>query len=142
MAKIIDTSFVKPVNFFVRQNKGLEIAVAKSIFSIDRYYESDIEEIHEIDAKIYRNGGTAVAGAVIGGVLTGGIGLLAGAAFGGRRKTQGTYFIRLKNGEHVAFEAKGAIAKHVSGLVQKKHMQGLASTNIRGDEIDANGDDK
>lgn len=34
----------------------------------------------------YRSGGKAVAGAVIGGVLTGGIGALAGAAIGGKRR--------------------------------------------------------
>ena len=34
----------------------------------------------------YRSGGKAVAGAVIGGVLTGGIGALAGAALGGKRR--------------------------------------------------------
>lgn len=34
----------------------------------------------------YRSGGKAVAGAVIGGVLTGGIGVLAGAAIGGKRR--------------------------------------------------------
>jgi hypothetical protein len=36
----------------------------------------------------HRSGGKAAAGAIVGGLLTGGIGLLAGAAFGGRRKKQ------------------------------------------------------
>lgn len=34
----------------------------------------------------YRSGGKAVTGAVIGGVLTGGLGVLAGAAIGGKRR--------------------------------------------------------
>lgn len=37
-----------------------------------------------------RSAGKAVAGAVIGGLLTGGIGALAGAAFGGRRRQDNT----------------------------------------------------
>lgn len=37
-----------------------------------------------------RSGGKAAAGAIIGGALTGGIGAIAGAAIGGRRKDDST----------------------------------------------------
>jgi hypothetical protein len=38
------------------------------------------------DQETYRSAGKAAAGAIIGGLLTGGIGLLAGAALGGKRQ--------------------------------------------------------
>lgn len=37
-----------------------------------------------------RSGGKAAAGAIIGGALTGGVGAIAGAAIGGRRKDDST----------------------------------------------------
>ncbi|MCG7410555.1 hypothetical protein MH117_24470 [Paenibacillus sp. ACRRX] len=40
----------------------------------------------EWDEKGTRSAGKAAAGAIVGGVLTGGIGLLAGAAVGGRKE--------------------------------------------------------
>lgn len=126
MTKIIDKSFKLNVTFAVRWVTGLEISAQTAMFSFQKYGEKDIEDIQEIDVEKYRNLGTAVAGAVIGGILTGGIGLLAGAAFGGRKKSTGTYFIKLKDGNHVAFQATGSLAKHVSGLVQKQAMQQLA----------------
>jgi hypothetical protein len=48
------------------------------------------EQIIEVglDKQIYRSSGKAAAGAIIGGVLTGGIGLIAGAAIGGKRRTE------------------------------------------------------
>lgn len=39
-----------------------------------------------LDKASKRSAGKAAAGAIIGGALTGGIGLLAGAAIGGRKK--------------------------------------------------------
>ena len=46
---------------------------------------SDIVEIG-LNQETYRSAGKAAAGAIVGGVLTGGIGLLAGAALGGKRR--------------------------------------------------------
>ncbi|GLT07982.1 hypothetical protein ACFQFQ_14560 [Sulfitobacter porphyrae] len=70
----------------------------------DVIYESrDIASIEVIDEDQYRSGGKAALGAVVGGVLTGGIGFLAGAAFGGRRRHTGTYLVVFKDGQHVAF---------------------------------------
>lgn len=45
-----------------------------------------------------RSGGAAATGAVIGGILTGGIGLLAGAAIGGRKKDNSTLYITYNAG--------------------------------------------
>lgn len=47
--------------------------------------KEDIIEIG-LNSETYRSAGKAAAGAIVGGILTGGIGLLAGAALGGRRK--------------------------------------------------------
>ena len=47
----------------------------------------DIIEVG-LNQESFRSGGKAAAGAVIGGILTGGIGLLAGAAMGGRRRKE------------------------------------------------------
>lgn len=46
-----------------------------------------------------RSAGKAAAGAIIGGVLTGGIGLLAGAAIGGRKRDNSIAIIALNDGQ-------------------------------------------
>ena len=46
----------------------------------------------------HRSAGKAAAGAIIGGALTGGIGLLAGAAFGGRKKDDSVIVLTVKYG--------------------------------------------
>lgn len=43
----------------------------------------------------YRSGGKAIAGAIVGGILTGGIGTLAGAAIGGKRRDNSKAVIHL-----------------------------------------------
>lgn len=67
------------------------------------YDGKNLASVETIDEDVYRSGGRAVVGAIVGGVLTGGIGLLAGAAFGGRRRVLGCYLLTLDNGEHIAF---------------------------------------
>ncbi|UAY53447.1 SHOCT domain-containing protein [Ferruginibacter albus] len=47
----------------------------------------DIVEVG-LDQETYRSAGKAAAGAIVGGILTGGIGLLAGAALGGKRRKE------------------------------------------------------
>lgn len=42
-----------------------------------------------------RSVGKAAAGAIVGGVLTGGIGAIAGAAIGGRKKESSTFYLDL-----------------------------------------------
>src|SRR5690625_1297914 len=45
------------------------------------------------DEKHTRSAGKAAAGAIIGGALTGGVGAIAGAAIGGRKKDDSTFWI-------------------------------------------------
>lgn len=45
------------------------------------------------EEKHTRSAGKAAAGAIIGGVLTGGLGAIAGAAIGGRKKDDSTFWI-------------------------------------------------
>ncbi|MBL7837499.1 MAG: SHOCT domain-containing protein [Bacteroidetes bacterium] len=47
----------------------------------------DIIEVG-LNQESYRSSGKAAAGAIVGGILTGGIGLLAGAAMGGKRRKE------------------------------------------------------
>jgi hypothetical protein len=54
-----------------------------------------------------RSGGKAAAGAIIGGVLTGGLGLLAGAAIGGRKKDASTAIITFEDGQKLFVKANG-----------------------------------
>jgi len=67
---------------------------------------SDLEDLAVVDADAWRSAGAAAAGAIIGGVLTGGIGLLAGAALGGRRRNAGVYVARFADGLTIAFEER------------------------------------
>lgn len=75
-------------------------------WSARKYEEVDIETITPIDEEKYRSGGRAAAGAIIGGILTGGLGFVAGAAIGGRRRKTSTFLVTFKDGSHVAFEEK------------------------------------
>lgn len=45
------------------------------------------------EEKYTRSAGKAAAGAIVGGVLTGGVGAIVGAAVGGRRKDDSVYWI-------------------------------------------------
>lgn len=51
------------------------------------------------EEKYSRNIGKAAAGAVIGGVLTGGVGAIVGGAIGGKQKDKSTYFVDLMDYE-------------------------------------------
>jgi hypothetical protein len=64
----------------------------------------DIIEIG-LNQETYRSAGKAAAGAIIGGVLTGGIGLLVGAALGGKRRKEGelTFIVNYKGNECQVF---------------------------------------
>ena len=57
----------------------------------------DITDI-SFDAKSKRSGTRAATGALIGGVLTGGIGLLAGAAIGAAAKDKSEILLKFKEG--------------------------------------------
>lgn len=58
-----------------------------------------------------RSGGKAAAGAIIGGALTGGVGAIAGAAIGGRRKDDSTAtldFMEVDGGRVFSVQVKPA----------------------------------
>lgn len=53
----------------------------------------------DLEEKTSRSAGKAAAGAIIGGVLTGGIGLLAGGALGARKKDQSKIYLTINYGD-------------------------------------------
>ena len=55
----------------------------------------DIVEVG-LNQETYRSAGKAAAGAIVGGLLTGGIGLLAGAALGGKRRKENQLHLVIK----------------------------------------------
>lgn len=73
----------------------------KSLYPKDDIYinAKDIIDI-SFDAKSKRSGARAATGALIGGVLTGGIGLLAGAAIGAAAKDKSELYLKFKEGSH------------------------------------------
>lgn len=116
--EIIETSIdadiaeVNPTVF-----SGLEFVFRKG-WSSTKLPERDVLEVREIDADAYRSAGGAAAWAIAGGVLTGGLGLLVGAAVGGRRRQVASYLVRFKDGQHLAFTTKAkavirALAPHI-----------------------------
>lgn len=70
-----------------------------------RYFAADIVSVAEIEAESYRSGAGMATGAIVGGVLTGGIGLIAGAAIGGRRRRRMTFAAEFTDGHWIVAEA-------------------------------------
>lgn len=104
MGKVIDSSFgavVAATKFGMFSGVKLQFILG---LRSKKYPVKQIVSIEELDAETYRSGGAAALGAVVGGVLTGGIGLIAGAAIGGRRRTVATYLVRFDDGHYAAFE--------------------------------------
>lgn len=67
-----------------------------------------------------RSGGKAAAGAIVGGVLTGGVGAIAGAAIGGRRKDDSTAmldFMEVETGKVFSVQVK-PVKNHLKILSQ------------------------
>jgi hypothetical protein len=93
-----------------------------------KYSQEQIASINPIDEERYRSGGGAAAGAIIGGVLTGGIGLIAGAAIGGRQRNRIAFLVTFDDGHHVAFEeTKKAKIKLLTSLIQAAKIKSLTS---------------
>jgi len=122
MSKVIDTS-ISAGSISVRVILGrLNVSVIDGWHTSRAYGEDDVDDILPLAEDSFRNAGKAAAGAVIGGLLTGGIGFLAGAAIGGRRRTDGMYAIVLKDGNHIVIETseKKLIAKLKTLGLRKK----------------------
>lgn len=87
------------------------------------YTPDDVDEVQEVTEENYRSLGTTAAWAVGAGLLTGGIGFIAGAAFGGRKKKSATYLVRFSDGKSVAFHQKhGSALKAFQKALLKKQM--------------------
>lgn len=74
-------------------------------FGKEKYYLRNIQTVEQYK----RNVGAAAVGGIAGGLLLGGVGLLAGGALGGRRKDDNSYIITLqdiKSGEVMDVQAK------------------------------------
>ncbi len=103
VAEIIDASEgISRVRIDPSWSKGFVIVCGKG-FRSRKYLPDDISTMQQIDEETYRSAGGDAGWGIAGGVLTGGVGLLAGAAFGGRRRGQATYLIHFNDGKHVAF---------------------------------------
>lgn len=108
MTRLIDSSFGTDVAVTIGAGWSMStnIDIHQGFKRLGRYTANDIKSITEIDEERFRSGGKAAVGAIIGGVLTGGIGLLAGAAIGGRRRMITTYLVVFNDDHHIAIEEK------------------------------------
>lgn len=68
---------------------------ALSAFNKMHIHKDSIVDV-SFEKKGNRSVGKAAAGALIGGVLTGGVGLLVGGALGARRKNKSELFVRIR----------------------------------------------
>jgi len=126
MAKIIDSSFDRDAVEITTTWVGSLSFKAKNNGSDVSYDGLDIKSVETIDEEAYRSAGKAAVGAVVAGVLTGGIGLIAGAAFGGRRRKTGTYLVVLMDGQHVAFSVyKKATIKALNDIEIKLRVKAM-----------------
>ncbi|WP_324751474.1 hypothetical protein [Roseovarius sp. Pro17] len=83
MAKLLGASDgISRVRIDPSWRKGFVIVCGKG-FRSTKYFPDDIETMRQMDEETYRSAGGAAGWAIAGGVLTGGLGLLAGAAIGG-----------------------------------------------------------
>lgn len=118
--KVLESSFNRTDVFTIKAGwSGLSISRTVG-WKFIHYHEGDIAEVAEIDIDKFRNGGYAAVGAIVGGVLLGGIGLIAGTAYGGRRREVGTYVIKFKDGGWVAFETADKKVVAALNLFAKK----------------------
>lgn len=60
-------------------------------------HHADILEVG-LNTESYRSAGKAAVGAILGGLATGGVGLIAGAALGGRRRKENQLVLAVKYG--------------------------------------------
>lgn len=104
MTKVIETSITDGTVNISTAFGVVQFQVVKGWRVPRTYTATDIADVHAVSEETFRHGGKAVAGAVIGGVLTGGIGLLAGAAIGGRRRKEGIYIVTFTDGHHIVIE--------------------------------------
>ena len=90
----------KPEKVILSTNKdfGAIYLRPNSIFSLSKPITINKEDLISIDfeKQSSRSAGKTVAGALIGGVLTGGVGLLVGGAIGAKKKNQSELYLTIR----------------------------------------------
>ncbi len=137
MTRLIDTSH-EGSSLIIKAGFGqIQFQFVKGFKTPGKYKGDDIRSVSEIDEEQFRSAGKAVVGAIVGGVLTGGIGLLAGAAFGGRRRKTGSYMVIFSDGHHAVFEEKKkSIVKHLDKMIEKENVR-IAVAQAKSGSTDA-----
>lgn len=131
MPNIIDSSWQNPALKISSRSNEVTIVIRQSK-NLFEYKSNFIDKIHELNSDIYRNAGGAAAGAIVGGVLTGGVGLLAGAAYGGRRRKKAAYLIEFTDGRFIAFETStNSEIESLDGLINKKLISEIRGSNTQ-----------
>lgn len=92
-----------------------------------KYDESQIVDLRIVDHDKWRSAGGAAALGIAGGILTGGLGLIAGAAIGGRRKQTATFVAKFSDSSFVVFTEK-----------RKDHLKVLTRIAIQKEALAAN----
>lgn len=128
MTKMIDCS-IDGADVIVKSGmrRGVYLILRHGWRGKETYTEDLITELAEVDADKYRSGAGALAGAIVGGALTGGIGAVVGLVAGGRRRQDVTYFARFADGHHAAFTVSGLDAKLMHQLHQRLAMKRRAA---------------
>ncbi len=83
------------------------------------YLGANVEEKHT------RSAGKAAAGAIVGGVLTGGLGAIAGAAIGGRKRDDSVFFM-----DFADFETKEEFTVQVKHVKNTTKISEFTPANI------------
>lgn len=100
------------------RSEGDTICLCLAAKVLVRINKADVLGI-KLDRASTRSAGKAAAGAIIGGALTGGVGLLAGAAIGGRKKDDSIILLTINYGVaelEIMFEGKEKYSRIVGLL--------------------------
>jgi hypothetical protein len=89
------------INLTIHKSNKQILLEQRGFFSLNSKLRIDAKDIVSVDLeeKKNRSVGKAAAGAIIGGLLTGGIGLLAGGAIGAARKDKSNLYITINYNE-------------------------------------------
>ena len=94
--QIIYSGFLPNLNHNAKAQLRIEQNQRRLIFSqrnVESYINFEDITALSFDEKTTRSAGKTAAGAIIGGFLTGGVGLIAGAAIGARKKDASSIYI-------------------------------------------------
>lgn len=124
MGRVIDSSLGEcAVSCSIGMLAGVKLRFQVG-WKAKKYVQKQFVSVEEIDNESYRSAGKAAVGAIVGGVLTGGIGLIAGAALGGRKRKTASYLIRFDDSEYAAVEVTDRnVIKVLDHLAQKQEVR-------------------